>query len=841
MAGKSRPPSPAKQTAKTPDPISPRQKQARRFLAGLVIFLLAIGSVAAWDWWHGLPAGTTRHFVGRDTCAECHQGELHKFTDSHHDLAMDRATESSVLGDFGDVSLEHHGVTSRMFRKEGKFFVHTEGPDGKMADFEVKYVFGVDPLQQYMVEFDRTAEMPEEELARIQVLRVSWDTRKKKWFHLDPPDVKERLAPTDDLHWTGIGQRWNTMCAECHSTNLQKGFDVATLSYHSTFSEIDVSCEACHGPGSSHVKLAKDIKGLRSLFWDRKEGKAIVNLASNDALKTQARSKTEIDTCASCHSRRRILKAGFQPGCNFDDYFAIEGIQRGIYHPDGQLLDEAYEVGSFCQSKMFHKGIKCTDCHDPHSSKPKFEGNKLCTSCHAHSPGKYDTPAHHGHKEGTAGASCVSCHMPTTTYMDVHVRHDHSLRIPRPDLSVEIGTPNACTACHISDTKLPVAQRPKSPTANRPVEYFDWLAAVRDGNDVVKEELKRIDQWCDAACDKWYPLNRKKPKHYGAAMAASFDEDPKARAMLLEVVKDREFPAFVRSSAALELSAFAPSSDEKSPYFQAFRELVTDRDPFVRGASITGLQAGPDNIVRKELLKLLQDSSLFVRGEAARALARFPESEFRLTEPKQRREALDQLLEGLMVMNDRAGSHLQAGFLFEEMQDPEQARQFYQNALRIEPRTTGPREQLASLLSRMAASIEQDAMARLQAGQRDAARPLFEELGILQAEAARLQSEELAFLERDAKLLPNFAPLQTRLGTARLQQGWLREGESALEGAVRLAPRSPGVLFTWGNWLKERKRYAEALEVAERLCLARPEEPAFLEFRKEMQQMLTQQ
>ncbi len=804
-----------------------------------VILLLAVGlsaTILGMDWWHGLPPNTTRQFVGRETCAECHQPHLEKFSGSHHDLAMDVATEKTVLADFNDATLEHYGVTSRMFRKDGKFFVNTEGPDGKLADFEVKYVFGVDPLQNYMVEFDRTADMPSEEVARVQVLRVSWDTRKKKWFHLDPPDVKERLAPTDDLHWTGIGQRWNTMCAECHSTNLQKGFDVASLSYHTTFSEIDVSCESCHGPGSSHVTLAKGIKSYRSLFWDRKEGTAIVSLKTNDSLKTPARSKIEIDTCASCHSRRRILQNGFQAGCNFDDYFALEGIQQGIYHPDGQLLDEAYEVGSFCQSKMFHKGIKCTDCHDPHSSKPKFEGNKLCTSCHAHSPGKYDTPAHHGHKQGTAGASCVACHMPTTTYMDVHVRHDHSLRIPRPDLSLELGTPNACTACHISDTKLPMEQRPTSPTPNRPVEYADWLAAVRDKNFVVRDELRRIDTWCNAACDKWFGSQRKKPAHFGAAMAAAFEENPQARDLLLKVVKDREVPAIARSSASLELSAYAPSGDGTSELFLTFKDLINDREPMVRAAAITGLQSGPDETVRKALVPLLKDPSTFVRGEAARALARYPESDFRMSEPIVRQTELTHFLEGLMVMNDRAGSHLQAGILFEELQDTTRAREYYQNALRIEPRTTGPRGQLAELLQRIAAGIEQQAMSMLQSGQQAQARPLFEELGILQAEAARLRAEELTLLERDARLLPAFAPLQSRLGSARLSQGWIREGESALEMAVRLAPRSPGVLFSWGSWLRDRGRFEEALVVAEQLCLVRPEEPAFRELRKELQQ-----
>ncbi|MEX2026611.1 MAG: multiheme c-type cytochrome, partial [Pirellulaceae bacterium] len=233
--------------------------------------MLLSGSWLIADWWIGIPADAQATYVGRRTCIECHQQQGLLHAGSHHDLAMDLATPETVLGNFDDQTLEHHGVTSRMFRRGDKYFIETEGPDGNMAAFEIKYVFGVTPLQQFMVEFDRPADMPEHEIARLQVLRISWNTREKKWFHLDPPDVQEKLEPSDDLHWTGIAQRWNTMCADCHSTNLQKNFNHDTGTYHTTFSEIDVSCETCHGPGSLHVKLARQI----SPFWDRQQGYAL--------------------------------------------------------------------------------------------------------------------------------------------------------------------------------------------------------------------------------------------------------------------------------------------------------------------------------------------------------------------------------------------------------------------------------------------------------------------------------------------------------------------------------------------------------------------------------------
>ena len=411
--------------------------------------LILGGGLVLADWWICLPDDAQATFVGRQACIDCHREAYDAWQGSHHDLAMDVATPQTVLGDFNDVEFEQFGIRSRMFRRDGKYWVHTEGPDGAMTDFEIKWVFGVDPLQQYMVEFDRPADMPEHEIARVQVLRICWDTKRKEWFYLHPPDVRERLAPDDDLHWTGVAQRWNNMCADCHSTNLQKNYDVATNTYHTTFSEIDVSCETCHGPGSVHVELAN----AKSLFWDRKRGFGLARLKDS--------AETLIQTCAPCHSRRSHVYPGFPPGGNYYDYYNNELLQRTTYHADGQILDEVYEYASFIQSKMYHKGIRCTDCHDPHKAKPKYTGNALCTSCHQHPAGKYDTPAHHFHQPDSTGAACVECHMPQTTYMEVHPRRDHSLRNPRPDLSVQLGTPNACTRCHLDkdvDKKRPACR-----------------------------------------------------------------------------------------------------------------------------------------------------------------------------------------------------------------------------------------------------------------------------------------------------------------------------------------------------------------------------------------------
>jgi Cytochrome c554 and c-prime/Tetratricopeptide repeat len=296
-----------------------------------------------------VPGAPQARFVGRQTCVVCHKYEDDLHEGSDHDLAMDVATEETVLGDFNNAVHERHGVRSTFFRREGAFLVRTEGPDGKLADYEVKYVFGVRPLQQYLVPFPR---------GRLQTLALCWDTRTKeeggqRWFHIYPED---HVSASDFLHWTGPNQNWNFMCAECHSTNLRKGYDLATDTYDTTWSEIDVSCEACHGPGSEHLVWAEKVAGL----VEDDPAAAKLETPKTAPLKGQAL----IDACARCHSRRTELWEDYTHGQPFADTHRLSLLTGVLYFDDGQIKDEVYVIGSFRQSRMFHEGITCTDCHE---------------------------------------------------------------------------------------------------------------------------------------------------------------------------------------------------------------------------------------------------------------------------------------------------------------------------------------------------------------------------------------------------------------------------------------------------------------------------------------------
>ena len=753
-------------------------------LACVAVCLLIGGAVLA-DYYRGLPEDAEATYVGRDTCVECHQAEVTAFHGSHHDLAMDHATDETVLGDFNNVTFEHDGIVSRMYRDGSKFMIHTEGPTGDMEDFEIKYVFGVDPLQQYMVEFDRDEDAAEDEIGRVQVLRISWDVERKRWFYLRPPDVSEKLAPGDPLHWTGIAQRWQTMCAECHSTNLQRNFDVATQRYHTTFSEIDVSCEACHGPASLHVELARS----KSLFWDRRRGYALAKLKTVD-------TKPQLETCAPCHSRRGVLDALAKPGDEYTDHYSLELLRSDTYHDDGQIKDEVYVYGSFLQSKMYHKGIRCTDCHDPHSLQLKHPGNETCTSCHQHAAGKYDVPSHHHHAVGSEGAKCVNCHMPHTTYMAVDARRDHSLRVPRPDLSVKLGTPNACSSCHVEDQRQSLPQA----VGEELKLYQDWLQAAEQGNTAVAEAIAATDQWCDDACEKWYGAERLQPPHFAEALVGLRSGDPAAIKDALRLIAGSALPA---TESLTPVLARATALDELAQgghrdAAQAAQRLINENKespgsvhPMLlataaRAIGMLGASGAisPANVV-KILLPLTKDPSRLVRSEAARGILSAG-AYSRVT--GSRRLELDKVLgdvhDEFMVADDRAGAHIGWAMLSEQRGQWADAIRAYNNAIRVQPESTGARSNLAALLDRLLPLAGQDptaAQALAAVGGADG-------LDGVEKIIKQLRHEELPLLARDAELAPDLADVQYRYGLALYLSGDSQGAEKYLQRAVDLAP-----------------------------------------------------
>ena len=299
------------------------------------------------------PRPAAPSFVGSTACAACHQRETAAWKGTQHAEAMQHARGAAVLGDFNDATFTRDGVTTTFSKRDDRFFVRTEGPDGKPGEFEVKFTFGVSPLQQYLVALPG---------GRLQAFGIAWDTRPKsmggqRWFDLY---FGQKIPPGDPLHWTGIQQTANYMCIDCHVTNLRKGFDAATSSYNSTWTELGVGCEACHGPGGEHaanpkVRLPAQHPSRTGIAWGTDPA------ARPQVPKPAAGQIAEVETCGRCHARRSQLTDDVHAGQPLADGFRVSLLERGLYRPDGQMQDEVFNHGSFLHSRMFAKGVTCSD------------------------------------------------------------------------------------------------------------------------------------------------------------------------------------------------------------------------------------------------------------------------------------------------------------------------------------------------------------------------------------------------------------------------------------------------------------------------------------------------
>lgn len=479
-------------------------------------------------------------YIGSKTCVSCHKIEFDKWQGSHHDLAMQIANDSTVLGDFNDVKIELDGVSYFFFKKDNGFFVNIKEIDNSEKEYEITYTFGVEPLQQYLIDFDK---------GKKQVLRATWDTLDNKWYHQYDGDT---IEPNDWLHWTQGAQNWNTMCAECHSTNLQKNYSAEKDAFQTTYSEINVSCESCHGPASAHVSWAKN---------DPDSDNKNILLGLNQ--------KDQLNTCAVCHARRVKLTHNFKPGESFINQYMLQNITTEFYHGDGQIREEVYVYGSFVQSKMFANGVKCSDCHDTHSTKLKFEGNKLCTQCHV--PADYDTKNHYFHAENTEASLCVNCHMTGEYYMGNDFRRDHSFRIPRPDQSVLYGTPNACTECH----------------------------------------KDKSDQWAANAIKKLYGDKRNEHFSDGLLLSSKDNLSSSERDMLDSFITNLDFPEIARATVIENLDYSTQNQ------YNALINALNDSSALVRYNTLRKFRVLPPDTRMSIARKFVNDSVKLVRIGAA--------------------------------------------------------------------------------------------------------------------------------------------------------------------------------------------------------------------------------
>ena len=565
---------------------------------------------------------------------------------------MQIADADTVLGDFDDVSFDYFGTTTQFFTRDDGFYVKTADASGEDREFRIAYTFGVEPLQQYLIAFPG---------GRLQTLAYSWDTRSEsdggqRWFHTYPD---EYIAPDDELHWTGRAQNWNYMCAECHSTNLEMNYDAASDFFTTTYSEISVGCEGCHGPGSKHIELANaaedgpvhgfdvDLDDRGDAVWNMNPETGIAELGGDHKAQQQP------EACGRCHSRRGIIATEYEYGEPLAHTHLPATLDENLYFADGQILDEVYVYGSFLQSKMYAAGVTCSDCHNPHSAElvTGADPNNVCAQCHL--PTKFAVAEHAAHAPEQAG--CVDCHMTSRTYMVVDDRRDHSFRIPRPDLTETVGSPNACSGCH----------------------------ADRDA------------AWATAAVDEWRgPDAPPRGPHFATAIDAS--RHGFANADLLEVISNPEYPSIARATAISQLSQPFGSRD-----FGALEAELGSPDALIKIAALRQIRSLPPELrLRMPGARLLNDSIRGVRIEAALTYAGMSDL-LPIEEARAWPNAEAELRDTFMSLANRPESLAVLAAFELDQQNVAEAVSLYEQALRMEPRSVTVRANLADVLRRL--------------------------------------------------------------------------------------------------------------------------------------------
>jgi len=700
-------------------------------------------------------------YVGSESCGTCHRPELDAWRGSHHALAMQHASEETVLGDFSGVDFEYAGITSNFYARDGGFFVRTDNASGELQEFAIAYTFGVEPLQQYLVEFPG---------GKLQALPIAWDSRPvadggQTWFPIYPD---EAIDHTDPLHWTGREQNWNYMCAECHSTDLVKNYRADTDSFNTTWYEINVGCEACHGPGSHHVQQAEtgsfrsragfpvdlDDTGRASWIMSAETG-----IASRSELRMQPPAQPE--ACGRCHSRRSIVSGTYEFGRPLTDTHSPSLLDERLYFADGQILEEVYVYGSFLQSRMYQAGVSCSDCHEPHSANLKSgdDPNAVCSTCHL--PSRFAATAHHRHAPDTVG--CVDCHMTSRDYMVIDGRRDHSFRVPRPDLSAATGSPNACNGCH----------------------------------------LDRDTTWAEARFSDWFGDDS--PDHYGFAIHAG--RTGRGNVALVRAIANTEFPGIARATA---LSLLRP------PYSQAvaetIRAAVGNGDPLVRLGALRAMPGIQQDLQVEWAAPLLSDRVRAVRVQAAERISPIRGLLHVRYEPDFER-AEKELEDSLLAIAERAEAQIGLGNLYAEAGDVGRSEAAFRRAMRLDPTIPGPRVNLADLYRRLDRDADAEVVLREGLAMDPDAASYRHSLGLLLVRQGQREAG-LGELRRSVELQPESARFAYVYAVAL--NSMAMPGE-AIDYLFSVKDRFPGefdIHWALATMLRDQGRTDEARTVA---------------------------
>ncbi len=652
------------------------------------------------------------------SCRECHQDQFKAWEDTDH------ARANRTVNAVGDAPVL--AGLSTLDATAAK-------PD---------FVLGSKPLWQPLIPATGGRWQPHE---------MAFDVAKHEWFNVFGQEGRQA---GEWGHWTGRGMNWNSMCAHCHMTGYQRRYDVGTDSYRSTWVEHGIGCIQCHGPTASDhgAKNKPPATGPQPPFFGDR-GKMM-------------------QTCAPCHARNELLTEKFQPGDSYHDHYRIVlPVDPATYYPDGQQRDEDFNWTSVLLSRMGHAGVTCLDCHDPHTTKTilPVTDNQLCQQCHA-APGRtlsggkvavpIDPLTHSHHAAGSAGNSCVACHMPTTNYMQRAPRHDHGWLRPDPLLTKELGIPNACSRCH-EDKGL------------------EW-------------NIAKADEWYGAKLDS---RQRRRARAIAAAQAARAN----AADGLIDLLRDEDIPAW----RATYLSLLPP--DGSAPSRDAAVASLRAADPVERAAAVRYLTGAPD--AETLLTPLLQDPVRLVRLDAEWALSP------RLAAGSPAREELDAYL---ALMLDQPSGRLRLGQDLANRGDLARAEKEIAQAVQWDPMSPPIRDSYGMVLAAQGRSAEA-AVELLRAAELAGPRggPSAFRAGLAFAEANRWHEAESAF-RLAVQCDPQLDRAWYNLGLLLAQTQRLPAATEALRAAERAAPHTPDYPYALATVLLSQGDQAGTRAAAER-------------------------
>lgn len=681
------------------------------------------------------------------SCKSCHEEAYALWQNSHHAQAERIVDLHLDSGAFEPARQIRHGTqTSEVLRVENKLQFVTTEIDGQPKPFTAERVIGVDPLKQFLIPAAG---------GRWQAMELAFDPKLNEWF--DVFGAEDR-RPGEWGHWTGRGMTWNAMCAVCHNTRVRKNYDFASDTYSTAMAERGVGCEQCHGPMAEH--------NTWQAKHPNKHGDPTVRRINREQM---------FSVCGTCHSRRTELTGDFAPGENYFDHHALTiPDETDLFYADGQIREEDYEFTSFLSSKMYAAGVRCGDCHEPHSSKPRITGNLLCMSCHGaitNAAPKIDLATHSHHKSGERGDFCADCHMPQTKFMQRHGRHDHGFTIPDPLLTKELKIPNACDRCHAD---------------------------------------KGVD-WTIAAVEKWYGNRMNRSTRTNAQLvAAARAGERKAIDGLLRMLREEKVPLW-RAVAANLLKRWPDDPKITAPLVAACR----DTNELVRAMAVRGLEPlaqTPSQPIQSALQSLLKDPVRAVRVEAAWALHHTIDTNL---------VAGSDLLRFLRFNEDQPSSVLQLGVFHLDRGDVSAAASLFERALKWDPNSAPLYHAHAVALSIQGKSVE--AVEALQTACRLApndAEYRFK-LGLALNEIGKLREARDA-LEQAVKLEPQFTQAWYNLGLAESALNQLDAALRSLARAESLDGRSAQIPFARATILARMGRIEEARNAARRAVEIQP-------------------